>query len=99
MSFWSSVGSWFTGAFTFLQRFIQPALDSLAKNGGEILAQTALDAVRAVAADPKLITDTARRNAAFNAILATLSARGIEAATSAINLALEIAVQNLKAGK
>lgn len=77
--------------------FLDPFLDAISKNGGELLLNVALDAVKAVAADPTILTDDDKRKTAFDHIVETLKDQGIQVATSAANSAIEIALQKFKA--
>jgi hypothetical protein len=76
--------------------FLEPAVDQLIKNGGEILTNTALSVVTQIASDPSVLTNADKRNKAVQLVADTLKAQGIAAAESAVNLAVEGAVAELK---
>lgn len=87
----------FSEWFGKLGDFLAPFLNNLFSNGGQVLLNVALDAVQKVAADPSILTDQAKRDAAGKIILDELKKQGISAAQSAVNSAIEVAVQNMKA--
>lgn len=97
MSFWSSVGDWFKSTLSQILDFLKPAAAQLAANGGMILLEAATAAVAAVAADPRVLSDSDKRDAAGKLILADMQRKGIAASVSAINLAIETALASLKA--
>lgn len=96
-SFWSEVGSFFKSALSNILDFLKPAAQQLAANGGMILLEAATQAVAAVAADPSVVSNGAKRDAAGKLILADMQAKGIAAGEAAINLAIESALASLKA--
>jgi hypothetical protein len=99
MSFFSAIGNWFKSALSQILDFLKPAAAQLAANGGMILLEAASAAVAAVAADPSVLTDSDKRDAAGKLILADMQRKGIQASVSAINLAIETALASFKASK
>lgn len=93
---WDSISHLFDEAETALLAFFKAGIDAVAANGGTILASAAEQAVAAVAADPAILGDEAKRNAAASQILNQLAAQGIQVGTSALNLAIEAAVATFK---
>lgn len=94
MSFSARIKLVFSSIWTFLEPFVKLFVSS----AGQILSSVALDAVKMVAADPSMLKSGGleKRQAAFNIIVASLKAKGIEASTSIINAAIEAAVQKVK---
>lgn len=76
--------------------FLEPAVDQLIKNGGEILTKTAVSVVIQIASDPTLLTNADKRSKAVQLVADSLKAQGITAAESAVNLAVEAAVAEIK---
>lgn len=76
--------------------FILPFLKILLTQAGQVLAQTAMDVVRQVAANYSNEPGAAKRVIAINMITDSLTKQGIQIGASAINAALEAAVQKLK---
>lgn len=97
MGFWSKVTSFFSSVLSNMEVWLKPAAAYLVANGGPILVAAAEQAVAAVAADPKVMSDTEKRNAAGAAILAQMKSQGVPVAVSAINLAIEAALAAAKA--
>jgi len=95
MSFTDKIRLFWSGIWDFIEPFIKILLTG----AGQILADVAMKAVLNVAKDISLVTDDSKRQAAFATIVVDLQARGIQLATSTINLALEAAVVKMKAGK
>lgn len=82
--------------FSGLWVWLQPIVMVLLKQGGDILLKMALDAVKITADGMSGATDNQKRDAAYSLILNNAKSAGITATTSAINLAIEMAVQKLK---
>jgi hypothetical protein len=74
--------------------FLLPIIKIFMSQIGPVLAEAALAAVMTVATSD--MSNEEKRNAAFSAILETLSKKGLQVGASAINLAIEMAVQKLK---
>jgi hypothetical protein len=86
--------SWLTGASKSVLEFIIPILrDQTAKLLADILP-IALEIVSSLLTSNK--SNEEKRNAAFQRINTIAKERGIEAANSTINLAIELAVTKLK---
>ena len=77
--------------------FLEPFIETLLSSAGQALANAAITAVTSVAQDPGLLTDDAKRQAAFQAIVKDLAGKGIQMGVSTINAALETAVLKMKA--
>lgn len=88
---WTLVKLWLGKAYTFLK----PSITLFISSAGQALASAAISAVATVA-ESALTGDKERRDAAFDLIVEDLKAKGINAGASAINLAIETAVVNLK---
>ncbi len=97
MSFWASVESFFKSALSSMEAWLKPAAAYLVANGGPILVAAAEQAVAAIAADPSVVSNSDKRDAAGKLILAQMQAQGIPVAVSAINLAIEAALAAAKA--
>lgn len=92
----------FTKIWTWLKAFGSDALDFLqpfgvllARSGGKLLTELALDAVTTMAATN--MTNSEKREAAFKQIQDNAKARGLEAGENAIRAVLELAVAKIKA--
>jgi len=96
MGFLAWLRSFFSG---LLANFLKPAANAIMVGGGAVLIAVATEAVQMVARDPALVTDEAKRSAAFSLILKSLRDKGITAGVSVVNMVIEIAVQNLKAAQ
>lgn len=92
----ATIGQQFQRWFGAFATFLKPAFTALARGGGLLLITAARDAVAAVAADPSLVDDKQKREAAFQAIAVALERQGIQVLAYAINLAIEAAVAELK---
>ena len=86
--------------FSKIWEFLAPFVKIFLSSAGQILGSVALQAVRNIAQDTTLVTDSDKRGAAFDAIVVDLKGKGIElglqVTTSMINAAIEAAVQKLK---
>jgi len=80
-----------------LWSFLQPLIRHLLSDAGTILAQAAMAAVTAVAAEMSGASNEEKRQAAFEKILDDLKTSGIQLGASVINAALEAAVVKMKA--
>lgn len=76
--------------------FILPFLKILLTQGGQLLAQTAMNTVTAVAANYAAAPGDQKKAIAFDVITASLKKQGIEMGASVINAAIEAAVQKIK---
>lgn len=85
MKVWQSIKNFFS---KFFKQAIQQQL--------EIIIPIARDAVRMVAADPSILTSDEKRARGIAMILTDLSTKQLTFAKSLINLALEIAVVEMK---
>lgn len=86
---------WFTGASKTVFEFITPILQ---RSVSELLARIlpiALEVVSSLATDDKK-TGAQKRNEAFKKIKDISIKQGIDAGNQTINLAIELAVSNLK---
>lgn len=72
-------------------------LDTILGGGGRTLLSIVDTAVRAVEADPSLLTSDAKRTAAIESIMPALESAGITIVKSAISSAIEVAVAALRA--
>lgn len=97
MSFWTDLKDWFLGLLDQISAWLQPAAKAIAINGGMALISAAEKAVAAVAADPSLLEDGAKRSAALDIILDDLKTQGIAIGLNAVNIAIEAAVAAMKA--
>lgn len=77
--------------------FLKPMLTVFLSQAGQILAAAALRAVKAVAENYGKEDGAVKRDAAFVMIREDLRAQGITLGASVINMAIETAVQKLKA--
>ena len=96
MSFFGRIGKWFKR--NVIEDFVTPLFR---KGIGDALTWAlprALSLVAQVAADPKLLTNDAKRAAVFRGLEGEAKATGIAIGASLINTAIELAVQKLKAG-
>lgn len=76
--------------------FIRPLLREGFKQELAALLPIALDVVREIAADPSGWSNETKRAMAFSKILERAGAASLTVGAAVINLALELAVQNLK---
>lgn len=87
--------------FTWVWAFIKPFVKQLMSKVGPILAQAALAAVKATAANMAGASNDQKRDAAYALIVSELKTQGInvgvDVGVSMVNAALEMAVQQLKA--
>jgi hypothetical protein len=103
MGFFDSVHEKFDAVFTDVWDFLAPIVKIFMSKGGDILKDTAMTVVKEIAKDPSLIASggLAKRQAAFDRITTNLkdSAPQLisELGESVINLAIEAAVQKVKA--
>lgn len=81
----------------YLAGVLQPFLENIAKNGGQLLMDVAYDAVKAVQNDPSILSNSQKRDAALDIILNRMKNEGVAVATSAANGALEAMLAKLKA--
>jgi hypothetical protein len=84
-----------TGASKQLIELLIPILQDSASRLLASLAPIALEVVKSLAESPH--SGAQKREAALAEIQSRAVAEGIKASTSAVNLAIELAVQNLKA--
>jgi hypothetical protein len=87
--------------FSSIWDFLAPFVKIFISSAGQILAASALQAVRTVATYA-IDNDETKRAKAFSMIVSDLKSKGlgigIEITTSMINAAIEAAVQKMKAG-
>lgn len=76
--------------------FILPFLKILLTQGGQLLAQTAMNTVSAVAANYAAAPGEQKKAIAFDVITASLQKQGVQLGASVINAAIEAAVQKIK---
>lgn len=74
--------------------FLKPVIDIFLSEIGPLLAQIAMEAVKIMA--NKDISNSEKREAAFEHVKSELLSRGISIGSSIMYLAIEIAVQKLK---
>ena len=86
-----------TGASRDLLELLLPILKDSASRLLAPLAPIALEVVKSLATSPH--SGSQKREAALLQIQSLAVAEGIRASTSAVNLAIELAVQNLKSAK
>lgn len=86
-----------TGASKTLVDFILPILQSSASNLLSDLAPIALDVVKSLAEGQQ--TGAQKREAAVRQVQSLAMAEGVRASTNLVNLAVELAVQNLKSSR
>lgn len=77
--------------------FLKPLLMVFLSKTGQILAASALRAVAVVAESYSSKSGDEKRSAAFDLIVEDLKSQGVALGASMINLAIESAVQKLKA--
>lgn len=78
--------------------FLRPFILQMMSQAGQVLAQSAMAAVAAVAVSMQEADGEAKRRQAFDLIQADLTKAGIQIAASTINAAIEAAVVKMKAG-
>lgn len=88
--------TWIKAAMSSVGEFLLPVIKMFLSSIGPALAKAALGAVAVVAQDLAGKTNAEKRDAAYGLIVDELKAQGITAAESAINTAIELAVQKLK---
>jgi len=79
--------------------FIRPFVLMLLSQGGQILAQVAMDTVTTVAANYASAPGEQKRQISFDLIRAQLQQQGVQLGASVINAAIEAAVQRLKTAR
>lgn len=84
----------FNTVTAFLGTFFNAAVQAVAAGGGQLLVQSAINAV--TAAETAGGSGSDKFNAAKSAVIADLTAKGIPVITNAIHLAIEAAVANVK---
>lgn len=78
--------------------FLRPFVTQMMTEAGQILAATAMQAVKIVAETMPAADGSEKRAAAFEKIAADLASLGVNLAASTINAAIEAAVVKLKEG-
>lgn len=100
MSVFSSFGAWLVSLFSKIGQgilaFVAAGAEQIAKNGGAVLTQAALAAVKAAEAQGGSGKD--KLEAAQAAVIDVLQKNGIPVAMSAVNFAIEAAVAQLRKG-
>lgn len=76
--------------------FLKPVILFLMSEVGKALATSAMTAVKVVAENMGKDSNADKRDAAFRMITNDLKSKGIEVGASAVNMAIEAAVQKLK---
>lgn len=82
--------------FSWVWEFIKPIAAVLLKEGGKVLAQLALEAVKEFSTTD--MRNDQKRDAAYDKVSRSLRTAGIEFGESAIRLAIEMAVSKIKQG-
>lgn len=102
MSWFDDVWNEITRRVEALWEAIAPALNMFAKTivegGGTILLAAAGNVIAQVAADPSLLSNSDKRNAAIDALIKSMAAQGITLAETAALNAIQAAYSNIKAG-
>ena len=102
MSWFDDVWNEITRRVEALWEAIAPALNMFAKTivegGGTILLAAAGSAIAQVAADPSIVSNSEKRDAAIKAVIANMAAQGIALAETAALNAIQAAYSNIKAG-
>jgi len=82
--------------FDALKNFFSKFFKKAVQEQLDIIIPVARDAIRQIESDPSLLTSDAKRTAAIGIILAELAVKEISYANRLVNLAIEIAVVELK---
>lgn len=82
--------------FSELWEFLKPIIKILMSEAGKALAEAAQVAVKTVAENLSGKGNGEKQQTAFRLIESTLKQKGIELGASAINMAIELAVQKMK---
>jgi hypothetical protein len=102
MSIFTSMWNWVQKELTLLWADIGPAFTSFVTTvidgGGRILLEAAGQAIAQVAADPSLVNNSDKRNAAISKLLESMAAQGIALAETAALNAVQVAYSNIKNG-
>ena len=88
--------TWMKAAMSSIGSFLLPFVKLFLTNIGPIVAQAAMTAVSATAANMLNAEGKDKRDAAYKMIVENLKQQGITAAESMINCAIEAAVVKLK---
>lgn len=85
--------------FLKIYPFLKPIFEVLLNAAGDILREIAIEAVTMVANDPDIVSNSDKRQKAFDTIKESLIEKGLNYRDSAINLSIEWAVAYLKESK
>lgn len=92
-----NVKQWFLNMMGDLGQFLKVLFQDALQAELKAVMPIALDAVKQVAADPSLLTGGAKRDAAIATIQDQLVKSQVQVGLSVVSLAVELAVQNIKA--
>ena len=92
MTFWQRVKF----IASSIGKALWPFIAQFLNRSGQIILESAMVAVKQVAADPTLLTGGERQSAAFRIIKEDAIAKGIQAGTSIIFSAIEVQYNRLK---
>lgn len=92
VSFFESIGEAILAGLT---KSFSAAISSVAENGGPVLMEIAYEAVVAVSSGA--LTNSEKREVAFEQIVQTLEEKGLPVVTNAVNIALEASYAEFKA--
>jgi hypothetical protein len=87
---------WLLKLLGILGEYLKVLFDSAIKAELEVIMPIATNIVKQVAKDPTLLSSSAKRDAAIAGILAEITAAQVQVGNSIINLAVELAYQNIK---
>lgn len=93
-SIWAAIKIPFEAILKAAETFAVAGAMSIAKNGGMLLIDTALEAVKA--AEETQGSGSDKFNAAYKTITGTLEKEGVPVVTNSVRLAIELAVAQLK---
>lgn len=100
MSWIDDVKAWLEDKFAELWSAIGPALtafaDSIVNAGADALLQIAGQAIEKVAADPTILTNSARRDAAIGQVLSEAEAAGLKVTETAALNAIQAVYTGMK---
>lgn len=88
---------WVVGFVGVLWEYVKVLFQSTLKKELELVLPIASEVVAMIAKDPSVMTDTEKRDSAFNQIKDLLVGSQKTVGSSVINLAIELALQKLKA--
>ena len=93
MNIWAKIQA----VTTWIWDFFKPVFNIMIKQAGQVLMATALEVVTSIAKDPSLMSKDGeeKRKIALKLITDQLVSEGVNIGTSAVNLAIEMAVAKI----